>query len=81
MQELDKLYELKGNIESEAFQEYLCKPLRKEQDRLKNAYDCKSLTELATVKGKKQGIDLFFKQLEYVNTRIDDLKTEIEDSE
>lgn len=74
--ELNKLYELKGNIESEAFQEYLCKPLRKEQDRLKNDFFSDSLKQSWRKGGKKEGIELFFKQLEYINTKIEDLRIE-----
>lgn len=80
-EELEKLYELKGNIESEAFQEYICKPLRKEQDRLHLNFFSDSLKESWKKGGKHEGIELFFKQLEYVNTRIEDLKIEIEQSE
>lgn len=77
-EELNKLYELKGNIESEAFQEYLCKPLRKEQDKLHLNFFSDSIKDSWRKGGKFEGIQMFFKLLEQVNSRIEDLKDELE---
>lgn len=75
---LDYLFELKAQIESFPFQEYLVKPIREELDKQKNAYDCGSLRELATVKGKKQGLTFFIDTLKKIDQDIKNLKYEIE---
>jgi len=75
---LDHLFELKAQIKSFPFQEYLVKPIREELDKQKNAYDCESLRELATVKGKKQGLTFFIDTLKKIDQEIKNLKYEIE---
>jgi len=75
---LDHLFELKAQIKSFPFQEYLVKPIREELDKQKNAYDCESLRELATVKGKKQGLTFFINTLKNIDQDIKNLKYEIE---
>ena len=81
MQEkLDKLNTLKLYIESEAFQEWIMKPLFAELDKQKVAYDCKTLNELATVKGKKEGLMFMIKLLKEVDRQIKNTKLDIENS-
>lgn len=80
-EQLEELYDIKVKIESSNFQKYIAKPLREKQDALKNAYDCKSLIELATIKGKKQGIEEFFDVLKQIDCDIRNIKTEIEQTE
>ena len=81
MQEkLDKLNTLKLYIESEAFQEWIMKPLFAELDKQKNAYDCKTLNELATVKGKKDGLMFMIKLLKEVDRQIKNTRLDIENS-
>ena len=75
---LAHLFELKAQIESFPFQEYLVKPIREELEKQKNAYDCGSLRELATVKGKKQGLTFFIDTLKKIDQDIKNLKYEIE---
>ena len=75
---LDYLFELKAQIESFPFQENLVKPIREEIEKQKNAYDCESLRELATVKGKKQGLTFFINTLKNIDQDIKNLKYEIE---
>lgn len=41
-------------------------PLQAEIDSLKNAYDCKTLQELATLKGLKQGLSFVTDQIESI---------------
>lgn len=78
-QEFELLRELKGNIESEAFQERIMKPIYKELDKVKNAYDCESLRELATVKGKKQGLMFLIKTIKSIHTDFNDKWEELKD--
>jgi len=80
-EEYNKLLELKGNIESEAFQEKIMQPLFKELEKQKNAYDCESLRELSVVKGKKQGLTFIIKLLKQVEIDLNNKKNEIDDSD
>lgn len=75
---LDHLFELKAQIESFPFQEYLVKPIFAELDKQKNAYDCESLRELSVVKGKKQGLIFLIELLKSVDQDIKNLKYELE---
>lgn len=75
---LDHLFELKAQIESFPFQEYLVKPIFAELDKQKNAYDCESLRELSVVKGKKQGLEFLIKTLKNIDQDIENLKYELE---
>lgn len=75
---LDHLFELKAQIESFPFQEYLVKPVLAELDKQKNAYDCESLRELSVVKGKKQGLMFLINTLKNVDQDIKNLKYELE---
>ncbi len=77
-QKLDELYAVKRSIESREFQEYAMKPLYGELEKLKEAYDCKTLTELATLKGKKAGLEAMIKIFKQIETDIKNLKFEIE---
>lgn len=78
---LDHLFELKAQIESFPFQEYLVKPIFAELEKQKNAYDCESLRELAVVKGKKQGLMYVMDILKKIDQDIKNLKYEIEENE
>ena len=81
MQEkLDKLNTLKLYIESGEFQEWIMKPLFAELDKQKFAYDCKTLNELATVKGKKEGLMFMIKLLKEVDRQIKNTRLDIENS-
>lgn len=78
---LELLHELKVQVESKAFQELVMKPLFDESDKVKYAYDCESLRELATMKGKKQGL-LFLKNLlKKYDVDIKNLRDELEGSD
>lgn len=80
-EELDEIIQLRAMIESGVFQKRLMKPLMKELDKVKNAYDCKTLSELATVKGKKDGLMFMLKLLKQVNQDYLDKKLEIDNSD
>ena len=73
------LRELRGNIESEIFQEKIMKPLYAELERVKNAYDCESLRELSTMKGKKQGLKFIIELLKRVQNEYNSAQYEIEE--
>lgn len=77
---LDHLFILKAQIESFQFQEFLVKPIDEEMTKLKGAYDCDTLEELATVKGKKQGLMFLRDTLKRIDIDIKNLKHEIENS-
>lgn len=79
-EKLDHLFVLKSQIESFPFQEFLVKPMKEELEKLKNAYDCESLRELAAVKGKKQGLLFLLTTLKNIDLDIKNLKHEIENS-
>ena len=76
--EFDELWDLKLKIESQSFQKYLVKPIKDELYNLKASYDCKTLAELATQKGKYQGLMFFIDLLKEANVKIKNLKDELE---
>lgn len=80
-EEFNELWDLKLKIESQNFQKYIMKPLYAEIDRLKDAYDCKSLTELATLKGKAQGLKTIIGILKQVDLDIKNKKFELDNTE
>lgn len=75
------LSEVKGQIESEAFQTFIVKPMWEEMDKLKVAYDCESLRELSTIKGKKQGLQFLIGILKGIDLEIKNTRYELENSE
>lgn len=77
-EELAELYELKRYIESKTFQVNLVEPIKREIDNLKPAYQCESLRELATLKGRYQGLKFFMSLLKQVDTDIKNKKYEVE---
>lgn len=80
-EKLQRLYDLKGYVETEAFQINIMQPLFKELDKLKDAYDCESLREMATLKGKKQGLMFLVKRLKEIENEIKNLRYDIENTE
>lgn len=78
---LQNLIDLKGYIETEAFQEFIVKAVDKELEKLKASYDCNTLEELAEVKGKKEGLELLRKILKQVNVDLKNTKFDLEDSQ
>jgi hypothetical protein len=75
--EYQELIRMKEMIESTEFQKFIMKPLYEELDFLKNAYDCQSLRELSTVKGKKQGLKWIIERLKQIDTDLKNKKFEI----
>lgn len=67
--ELGELIDVKHMVEGELFQKYFATPMRKELKGLKDAYDCDSLKELHEIKGKRWGVNQFFKQVDELETR------------
>lgn len=78
--ELNELLELKGMIGSDVFQKFFFTPIKKELDNLKSAYDCQTLNELNRLKGRKDGLELFFNVIERIDTDIANKKYEIDNS-
>jgi hypothetical protein len=73
----EKLYTLRRIIESEVFQEGIIKPLRKEQEKIKNNFFSDSLKESWRKGGRQEGIQMFFDNLKKIHEEV---KT-LEDSE
>lgn len=73
-----KLSDLRGYIQSEAFQMFIMKPLYEELDKQKNAYECESLKELWRVKGKKDGLKFLIDTLKRVDIDWSNTKLELE---
>lgn len=80
-QELSELYQLKEQIESEVFQKYFAKPLRKQQDKLRLDFFNDSLKESWRKGGKYEGIQEFFKILKQVDIDIKNKQYEIEQTQ
>jgi hypothetical protein len=80
-EEFDDLWDLKIKIESKNFQERLVKPLYAEMESLGKAYDQNSLRELATLKGRRQGLKFFIGLLKQVDIDLKNKKYELESSE
>lgn len=80
-EKLEQLYEVHNAISSNPFQECIMKPLFEELDSLKSAYDCKTLSELSTLKGKKQGLTTLIDILKQVERDITNTKHEVEQEE
>lgn len=82
MQEkLSDLLTLKGYIETKIFQDNVMKPLFAELDKQKDAYDCKTLQELATVKGKKDGLLFLIDLFKTIDNDIKNTKYDIENQD
>jgi hypothetical protein len=80
-EKLNELYAVKRSIESKEFQDYVMKPLFAELDKLKEAYDCKTLTELSLMKGRQQGLKKVIDIFKQIETEIKNLKFKIEQSD
>ena len=80
-EKLNELYAVKRSYQSKEFQEYVMKPLYAELDNLKDAYDCKTLTELSLIKGRQQGIKKIIDIFKGIEIEIKNLKYEIEQVE
>jgi len=76
-QEFKELENIKYSIETSEFQKYIIKPLYDELDALKGSYDCESLRELATIKGKKQGLKWLIERLKQINSDYENKKFEL----
>jgi hypothetical protein len=76
-QQFDELLIVREQIETPEFQKFIMLPLKEEIDNLKNAYDCKTLTELATLKGKKQGLEWLIETLKQIDCDYKNIKNEL----
>jgi hypothetical protein len=80
LKELDNLTQLYSAITSEVFEASILSIIREELEKLRPAYECESLREMATLKGKarayKKVLNLLDK--ETLAQRIVYLKKEIE---
>ena len=79
--QLSELNDVQLMIQSENFQEYIVKPMREYQEELKYAYQCDSLKELHTIKGRKQGSDQFFNTLKRISEERKALVVELNNQE
>lgn len=79
--QLAELNDVQLMIQSEHFQEYIVKPMREYQNALKNAYECESLKELHTIKGRKQGSEQLFQILKVIAEERKTIVNELNASE
>lgn len=79
--ELEALNNLKGMVHSDTFKKFILDPMTAELNGLKSAYDCDSLKQLYTVKGKKQGMETFFSLIENIDTKIENKNQDIKQLE
>lgn len=77
--ELAELQDFKGMINSDIFKKFILDPMQAQMNDLKSAYDCESLKQLYAVKGKKQGLQVFFNLIENIETKIENKKLEDSD--
>jgi len=66
-EEIDNLVEIRDIIQRPVFQDMIVKPMREYGEKLEKAYNCETLCELNTVKGKKHGSDEFFNILKRIS--------------
>lgn len=78
--ELEQLNSARGMFDSDEFQKFVYQPLQEELSALKSAYDCKSLEDLARVKGKKDGLMVVLNIVEGIKTQIENKKFELDAS-
>jgi len=78
--ELDELTALYSAITSEIFEEHILSKIKDELEKLAPAYECESLREMATLKGKAKAYKKVLNILdkETLGQRIIHLKAEIE---
>lgn len=79
--ELEELNNFKGMVHSDTFQKFILEPMLAEQNDLKSAYDCDSLKQLYTVKGRKQGLEKFFSLIANIDTKIENKHQDIKQLE
>ena len=80
-EELQELHEFKLVIQMKVFQKYIMEPLKKEIDNLKHAYDCKTLTEMAELKGKKKGLMFLIDNLKQIENETRNKKNEVDSTD
>jgi hypothetical protein len=78
-EKIAQLYSLKEKIESKEFQEWIMKPIYEELGKMKDAYDCETLSEMHTLKGKKEGIMFLIKLLKESDRQLKNTKTDLEE--
>jgi hypothetical protein len=77
-EELQELYEFKQIVEMRVFQKFIMEPLKKKIDSLKHAYDCKTLNEMATLKGEEKGLKYILTLLKQSENDLRNKKTEVD---
>jgi len=75
--EYNELIEVQRMIEDEKFR-YILEPIEKEIKKLKYAYDCDNLTELAEIKGKRKGLKIVEETINGIKQMIITLKDELD---
>ena len=78
-EKLSLLLELKGYIETPAFQEFIMKPIYGKLDELKPAYDCKTLHELNALKGEAKGLKEIISVLKNVEVELKNTEYALEE--
>jgi hypothetical protein len=74
-----QLVDLKGYIETEAFQNFIMKPLYDEMAKVKKLRDLKSWDETCKAKGQEIGLEKLKDILKQVEIDLKNTRTELED--
>lgn len=74
--EIAELEDFKGMVHSDTFKKFILDPLNAQLEDMKDAYDCDTLRQLHTIKGKKQGLQMFFNLIENIDIKIENKKLE-----
>lgn len=77
-EELQELYEFKNMIQMKVFQKYIMEPLMKKIDSLKHAYDCKTVAEIARLRGEKIGLTFLLTLLKQKENDLLNKKNEVD---
>ena len=80
-EELQELYEFKNMIQMKVFQKFIMEPLMKELNNLKYSYECKTLQEMQTLKGKQTGLSWLIKRLKQIENDTRNKKNEVDSTD
>lgn len=76
--EIAEMNAVRGMFSSDEFRKFVTEPLEQEKAILRSAYDCKDMLELATIKGKKEGLDFLLDIIDGIGTRISNKEFELD---
>jgi len=77
-EEYQELLEAREMLETKKFQKFIAQPMQKHWDELKTAYDCKTLSEIATLKGEAKMCKFFFSLLKNIDSDFRNKRDELD---